>query len=406
MRIEDILILELCKKDKNRTRIEDILQKSKINIDRLISRIDKHLIRPHVLNELVRYSMPASMKSVIASAAKEAVLKTILFNQMIQKEFSRIQAVLTDHGVECVLMKGLSLDFSGLRMVGDIDILIREKDLPVADKLVSLVDYNYVGDIMNPLVRKEEKKDIALQLHWNNQFQYYNKKNALLLELHTNFFERSRVYEFDLDELLNNINIFWNSRVWNEKLRSFVLCNEDLLSLMCLHTALKRAPYSNQFVLRNALDIADLIRQGIEWERVLKVAGQLGISSFVLFSLELSRRLLDVEVPEQVIIDLGGYCSTGQRLCMAIHLRCFHDLESSWFVYTRLYKLLVPFVYQKKWMPRLKSILFVDVLLPKRSAMADFFHMKRDNPLVYATYILNPVRWLILIARRIMALFR
>ncbi|MBP7735421.1 MAG: nucleotidyltransferase family protein [Spirochaetes bacterium] len=405
MKIEDILIVELCKKRKNIALIENILQNSKINLGRFLSKVDKHLVKPVVLSELVKYHLPEPMKSEISAAAKEAVLNTVLLNQMILKECTRIQTALADHGIECVLIKGLSLDFTGLRTVGDIDILVREKDLLAANKLVTLVDYNYVGDIMNPLVRKEEKKNIALQMDWNNQFQYYNKKNALLLELHTNFFERSRVYEFDLDGLLNNINIFWDKRLWNEKLRSFVLCNEDLLLLMCLHTALKRAPYSNQFVMRNALDIADLIQQGIDWDRVLMISGQLGVSSFVLFSLKLSRRLLDLEVPEHIITDLNGQCTSGQRLCVTIHLGCFHDLVSSWFICTRLYKLLAPFVYQKKWMPRLKGILLIDLLFPPKRTMASFFKLKWDNPFVYATYLLNPIRWTILIVRRIIAFF-
>ncbi len=406
MRIEDILILELCKKTKNRTLIEDILRRSCFNCDYFLSTIDRHLIEAVVLDEIIKYSMPEQLKKRIAAVAREAVLHTVLHNQMLKKELLSICTILMEHGIECILMKGLSLNFTGIRTVGDIDILIKEKDLLGADKIVALLDYYYVGDTLNPLVRKNEKKAIALQLDWNNQFQYYNSTKKTLLEVHTNFFERSRVYMFDLDKLLDNINIFWANKVWNENLQSFVMCSEDVLLLMCLHAALKRAPYANQFVVRNILDIAFLIERGLDWDRVMDVSTALGISSFILFSLKLSNSLLDVAIPLYVLDDLAEHCTSGQMLCNRIHFRCFHDLESSWFVYTRLYKMLAPFVYQKRWIPRLKNIFLIDLFFPPKRTMARFFNLEWDNPLVYATYMLNPIRWLILVVRRMRAFFR
>ncbi len=401
MRIEDILVLELCKRKKNRGIIEDILQNSKINIDSFLSRIDRHLIRPFILNELVRYAMPEQMKTRITAAAREAVLEAVLRNQMLKKEYSMIQKILEHHGIECVLLKGLSLDFSGIRTVGDLDILVREKDLLAADKLVPLAGYDYVGDILNLLIKKNERKDISRQLAWNNQFQYHNTKNALLLELHINFFERSRGYKFDLGSLLDSINAFWDRKKWNGKLGTYVLCNEDLLLLMCLHTALKRAPYANQFVLRNLLDIAGLVEEGIDWDRIVAESIALNVSSFVLFALTLTARLLDVEVPEKILHDLHDHCLPGEKFSNAIHLRCLHDLGASRLFYSNFYKLLIPFVYQKKWLPRIKSILLLDLLFPPKRTMARFFKLKADNPLIYATYLLNPLRWLYLIAKRI-----
>ncbi len=405
MRIEDTLVLGICKKKKDRVVIENILQK-KIDVDLLLGRIDKHLIKPFVLQELVKYSMPEQVKSTITAAAREAVIETALRNQMLRKEYAGIQAVFKEHGIECILMKGFSLDVSGIRTVGDLDILVKEKDLLVADKIVPLLSFEYVGDILNPLIRKEEKKNISLQINWNNQFQYYKKKNAVLLELHTNLFERDRAYEFDLNRLLDSIDLFWNRKQWNEILQTYVLSNEDLLLLMCLHTALKRSLYSNQFVLRNCIDIAGLVEREIDWDRVAAVSRDLDISSFVLFSLTLSARLLDVEVPDEILRVLDGHCTSGQRLCNAIHLRSFHDLGPSVLVYSNLYKFLVPFVYQKRMIPRLKRLFLLDLLFPPKRIMARFFKLSVENPLVYATYLLNPLRWVCLIGKRIISCFK
>lgn len=406
MRMEDALICELCKSVSNRTVIEDILARESLNIELVLARTNKHLVMPLVLSRLMKYPLPERIGSRIASSARQAVLETALRNQLLKKEHARIRQILEKHGIEYILMKGLSLDFTGMRTMGDLDILVRERDLLHADKLVPAAGFEYVGDILNPLLKDNEKKDIAKQLDWNNQFQYYNRQNRILLELHTNLFERSRVYDFDLTQLLDNIGIFWSRKRRDPALGAYVLSNEDLLLLMCLHTALKRSPYSNRFILRNILDIAALVERGIDWMIVAATSRDLNLSSFVYFSLRFSRELLGVEIPDGIIDELYGHCTAGEKMIAGIHFKCFRDLGSNRLVFSNLYKILVPFVYQKKWLPRIKRLLLVHLLFPPKRTMAAFFNIKAESPLVYATYLLNPIRLLYLIGRRIAAFFK
>jgi hypothetical protein len=406
MRIEDALILELCKKNKNTHFIEESLRRRNIHLKYVFRITNRHLIQPFALNELLKHLPAGKVKDTVAVAAKRAILEVTIRNQLLKREFFRVKSILEDHGIEYMLLKGLSLDFSGIRIIGDLDILVREKDLLHADKLVTNAGFSYVGDILNPLIKNNEKKDINKQLDWNNQFQYYNTEKQLLLELHTNLFERSRAHDFDLDVLLNGIDLFWNGKRWNEDLQSYVFCNEDQLILMCLHTALKRSPYANQLVLRNLLDIRALIERNIDWNRLVGTSHCLHISPFTLFSLSLARTLVGVEIPDSALRELLSHCTRAQKFLNSIHLKSFHGLDSNDILYSNIFKIFMPFVYQKKLLPRMKRILLIPVVFPNRSVMAQRFHLHKDNPLIFATYLLNPFWWIFLLGKRIWHLFR
>jgi hypothetical protein len=406
MRIEHTLALELCKKKRDARLIQEIACDPGFNYEYFLITLNRHLVLPAALNELVRYSFPGPIKGKVGAAAKNVVLGTTLQNNMIKNEFFSIKTVLEKQDVDFVLMKGLSLDFSGIRTIGDLDILVREKDILVADRLVRGTGFEYAGDAMNLLIKEEEKGDISRQLDWNNQFQYVNRKNRLLLELHTNLFERSRAYIFNLDPLLDNIEMFWENRTWNNSLGSYVFSRDDLLILMCLHTALKRSLYSNTFILRNLVDIGALIGPGIDWNVVLSRSRVLNVSSFILFSLSLAVQLLEEEVPGAVMDTLRHDCTRGEKYLVALHLKCYHDLESSWLVYTNLYKILASFVYQEKWLPRIKRLLLLPVLFPPRSKMAEIYHITMTNPLIYCAYLAHPFRLIGLLLKRIAGLFR
>ncbi|MBN2158533.1 MAG: nucleotidyltransferase family protein [Spirochaetes bacterium] len=404
MKMEHMLSVELCRKKPNRQLVENVVRAAGFNRDYFFHILHRHMVMPAALERLLQYSLPEPMKRSMASAAKEVVLGTTLFNNMIKNELFRIRSILKGGGIEYILMKGLSLDFSGIRTIGDLDILVREKDLLAADRLVREGGFEYVGGMLNPLIKDSEKNDLSSQLGWNNQFQYINPKNRLLLELHTNLFERGRAYLFNLDPLLDAIGSFWENRTWDGALGCHVFSMDDRLILMCLHTALKRSPYANMFVLRNLTDIAAIIERGVDWENVVSRARAMRVVSFLLFSLAFAVRILGTDVPGAVLEGLRAECGGGERLLVALHLRCFHNLESSRLLYSQLYKILAPFVYQKKWLPRMRQAFLIPVLFPSRWRMSGIYRVRKDSPLIYFTYLLNPFRWIYLSVRRLIRL--
>jgi len=393
MRIEEKLVLELCRIQKDADNIEKFGSAPAFNWDYFFTILDKHMILPIALNELIKYNLPSRTKKILSLATKNAVVGTALLNSMIKDELLKIKSVFTLEGIDFILMKGLSLDFNGLRTIGDLDILVRYKDLPAADMIIRNSGYYYVGDKINRFIKKNEKKNISLQLDWNNQYQYKNQKNMLLLELHTNLFERERAYElFDLNNIWDSIELIWDNRIQDKTLNCYFFSTEDQLILMCLHTAIKRSLYSNTFILRNLLDINNLIEREIDWNRFLLRIQQMNISSLILFSLTLTSRLTGSRIPETIHNELKLSSTKSERFLVQLHLKCFHNFESSGMFYSNIYKIISPFIYQKRILPRIKAIMLFPVFFPPRTRMAQLYNISENNPLIFLTYFVNPVR--------------
>jgi hypothetical protein len=298
-------------------------------------------------------------------------------------------------------MKGLSLDLYRLRAFGDLDVLVRKEDLTNAIELLHRLDYAYfVGSSLERLLTSREKSNISLQLSWNNHYQLRNARTGLLLELHTNLFQRARVYVEDLDTLLDNIDLFWEGKRYDAEMKCFTLSREHSLLLMCLHNAINRSPSNNRFLFRTCADIDMLIDRGVKWDGFVEACHRLRCAPWVYFSLLLTEQLLDTGIPADVLAALKNDCTRWQLYLIDVHLRCLRSLRFSSIFYSKLYRFLNPFVFGRRWKDRIKWLLLLPILFPPRRQMARNFNVREDSPVVYLTYLLNPLRWLYLVATR------
>ncbi len=394
---EEKLVLELCKKSPDDSLISSIISRDIFDWEYFIDSIRKHKTAPYILERLLKYPLPSQIKKLLSSKCKREITEALHNRKVIQKELSLINAVFKHVGIEFILMKGLSFSYSNVRVMGDLDILVREEDLIKAIDELRKFNYLYVGYILNQLLNSKERKDINLQLSWNNHLQLKNLKNGLLLELQTNLFERSRAYLENLDTLLDNIDSFWSHKKYNESLNCFTLSNDNLLLIMCLHCAIKRSPANNTFVLRTIIDIDNLIDSGVNWDNFIETSIRFNVANFVYFSLLLAQGLIDTTIPEFVLRRLKGKCSKRQLLLTNVHLHCVNSLSRNSLVYSKLYKFCSPFIYGKSWKDRLKWLFFIPVIFPSRKNMARYFHLRENSPFIYFTYLLNPFRWLYMI---------
>lgn len=401
MRDEEILILEICKRKGNNSTITRLLKNNTIDWQYFLETISKHKIAPLVLEKLLEFPLLQSQKKLFNNRHKEEILKTMLNSKILRTEMTRIIDILQRSNIECILLKGLSLDFSHLRTIGDLDILIRQENLLNAFNLLGQIDYVYIGNIINHHLISKEKNHFDLQLSWNNQFQLYYERTGLLLELHTNLFERSRVYVEDLDTLLDNIDLFWKEKRYDKNLNCFTLSRNHSLLLMCLHNALKRSPSKNTFILRTILDIDNLIEMGVEWDNLIETSLKLDIGPFVYFSLLMTQKLFDRKIPEDVLTALKNNWTIWQLFLTNVHLKCFNSLYTSSILYSNMYNFLCPFVFGRRWKDRIMWIFLIPVLFPPRWKMAQHFNLKMDSPFIYFTYLLNPFRWIYIILRNV-----
>jgi hypothetical protein len=401
MRVEDRLLLELCRSAPDGARVCVCASDGALDWERFVELAEAHQVAPLALERLLRLpvSLPPEDKEDLAAYSRETIAATVIHNRALAVELRRILDVLVKHDIPTVLMKGLSLPDAEIRVMGDLDILVTDADLPRAIAALREIDYIYVGHILNRELTEGERLDLDLQRRWNNQYQLHHEPTGTLLELHTNLFERERVFTVNLDALLDRIDLFRQAARWDDTLGCRVFSAEHALLLMCLHVAIKRSPANNMFCLRNLVDIDRLAAADVDWQRFTEAVIALRVAPFVSFSLRLARQLLGTEVPEQVARSLWRACTPAQRLLVRIHAKSVQTLAASAPFSAALYRILSPFIFQARVRDRLMWLFLIPILFPPRWKMSQKFGIREDSPLIYAAYLLNPFRWLFLLLR-------
>lgn len=392
MNREDTLILALCRNDQKKAGC--ILQDRAIHWPSFYKSIKQHKIVPLILHRLQDYELPQPEKKTIKTMYKRSLISTMEDHTILKKEWERINTLFTNTGIECLLLKGLTLNSSYHRIIGDLDILIRKRDLVQAAALLVKNGYINATGSLHPYLSDSEKKNSLLSMYWNNEFQFYNKDNGLIIELHINLFQHKRVFIEDLSLFLENVEIFWSEKSYSEKFGGYVLSKENLLLLYCLHTAIKRAPGKNTFILRNVVDIHLLINEHPCWDTIIDKALFLKITPFLYFSLLLTRKLMKTDIPCNVLRGLRNGCSKEELFLVRIHLRCVKNLARSSLLYSLIYRILSSFVFNTDPLQKLKWSLFIPIFAPSRHKLANDFKLDINSPLIYFAYIVNPFRLL------------
>jgi len=418
VRDEDRLVLELCKNDGSGSVIRDLVQLDNVDWAYFLHVIDMHEIAPLVLSRLTDFALPAGAATLLSSAAKEEIVKAAVTRSTMRSELAKVQAAFKEEGIECILLKGLSLDFTGLRTIKDLDILVREERIIEAIRTLNKIKYDYVGHSRTSYLKREESKmlleaiqnsalnrkkrsEVVSALSWNNHYEMLNREKNLLLELHTNLFQRQRRYIENLETLLDHIDLFWEHKRYDPKLNCFTLSNEHSLLLMSVHMAINRSPANNTFILKLAVDIDNLVGRGVRWEAFTDATCQMGVEPFVLFSFLQIQNLLGTPIPELCLHRLQQNCTNSQLFMIRIHLKCLQSLDSYRLFYSKMCMVLKPFIFGGRLIDRLKWIFLMPILFPPKGKMAVIFSLREDSPLVYFTYLLNPFRWIYLIFKSI-----
>ncbi len=399
VRKEERLVLALCRSDVPAADVQSLLACGDLDWNFFLSTIARHQVEATVLSRLVGFPLPERARFSLLARAREAVAAAMRSRHVITSELDRIGDAFRETNIGFVLMKGISLDASGLRDTGDLDLLVRDDDLLDAVSVLRTLGYAYVGAERDPFLNPRERTRLELQLPWNNQYEMYHPEHRLLVELHTNLFQRRRAYRENLDPLLDRIDRFREAGRYDEAIGARVFSAEHLLLLMCLHNALKRAPYRRAFILRTLIDIESLAGKIEDWNGFADAAVRFGVAPFVFFSLTMARDLLSAPVPPAALGELRRNCSRAQRLLMKLHLGCLVTLNRFSMLHCKLYETLIPVVFGRSRWDRIGGLLLVPILFPPKWRMAMFFRIHRDSPLIWLTYPLNPLRWMLLLAR-------
>jgi hypothetical protein len=201
-----------------------------------------------------------------------------------------VLGALRDADILVIPLKGVHLAESvygniALRPMSDVDILVRESDLSGAsDRLIEL---GY-----GPFWHSRMEAEIEMVMH----LPPISKSGTVPVEVHWSINSPRSPFKVDIAGLWQRARPATIAGVEVQ-----ILAPEDLLLHLCIHTS-----YSHRFIqgLKALCDISETLRHyrdQMDWEQVQYRSNQWGANRCVYLTFYLTRELLGVTVPKQVL---------------------------------------------------------------------------------------------------------
>ena len=288
----NLLLLNCIRASLRGTLSQDYARKlfdGAVEWDRLLNDARQSNTDPLLYYTLKEANVDGLLPGRVISELKTAYCFAFVHNVFYYRELSDILNSFQSSGIQTIILKGAALaetlypDIS-LRPFGDIDLLIRSRDLPEAQDRLQCLGYG-------------ENTDREFYQGYRERFEehFIYRKNAhipVYVELHTSLppFVSARGLE---------VGGFWDRAVVAQigEVDSLVLSEEDTVLHLCVHI------FKHNFSTRLLwlYDLALLILRhgkGINWKLMEKRARKLGIHRVVGLALDQVRRILDVSVPQ------------------------------------------------------------------------------------------------------------
>lgn len=261
---KEVQLMLYCARVSMDTSIQGKLQellRLPLNWNYIIEQSRYHEILPLLYFNIQKIRKQHFSKSIFA-ILKNSYYATLIKNMYLWREFCHIQDEFNKAGIKVIPLKGIILAETlyhnlGLRPMVDIDILVKEGDLSLAEKQLQLLGYqkhlenlpeSYWLKYRHHFPFYSPHKNINLEVHWALAPPHPNKLNL------KETWERSHIQIISQKEILT-------------------LSAEDILLSLCLHICRKIT--SLQYLkLKNLCDINELIlqSQNLDWDYVINKA--------------------------------------------------------------------------------------------------------------------------------------
>lgn len=381
---EEAVIVELA---ANRlTKAQMVVDTCPIDLELIIGLAERHRVSAKVLQRLSSINLPEQLRQPAVAAAQQIIMLTMASNRQIRLELKDVAKALRESEIDFLVIKGMAIDDSDVRRTSDLDILIHEQDLSQAFSCLKAAEYRYVP---SDRLKKVEVLDPTKQLRWNHEFKFLSRNSDLSVEIHTNLLERNRVRLEGIADFLDNSGLFWEQKEWNRQLGCYIPSPEASLALLCMHSATKRSPANDTYILRHAHDILLLLERGIDDERFLNLCDSWSIDYFAYVGLYLARISMDSDLPQKLVTTIRARLPRSSLRLGEIHIRCYRGLGTSSPYYRFLYSLLMPFAIGGGIG---KSITwYFRALFPTRRNQEIRYGIHRNSPLILTTYVFGPI---------------
>lgn len=327
--------------------------------------------------------------------ASMAVISLEQDNTRLKRALHKTISVIAEKFDEPVVLKGESLSLGGVRDSGDVDLLIPESDIIPVISLLESQGYTYVGFDRNMHIKMKEYRDWEALLKWSNQFEFREPETGSLVEIHTSFFEKGRVYDEDLSSLHANIPLFLkdSSRDSTSGLR--FLCLEDRLLLLALHVVLKRTPVKRQFILRHVLDYRVLARTGLDWRRVAERAELFGITFYLSSMIHLCERFTGPIAPTGLLESLDSRLRARELWLRSRFTGCLIDINQYNSIQIFAFRYTAPFILKGTLRARLKAFFIVGLFMPSTYRLTQAYGFPGRSAIVAVLLVLEPLRFVL-----------
>jgi hypothetical protein len=169
--------------------------------------------------------------------------------------------------------------------MSDVDLLVRKTDLACVEEKLLELDYG-----------SSRRFEIEVESAMHHHLPTFTKPGAVPVEIHWTIAHPTAPFNIDVDGLWHRARPATIAGV-----KTLVLAPEDLLLHLCLHIS-----FHDRFTvgLKPFCDIAETLRYyrgEMDWEQLQLRARQWGAGKCVYLTLHLTRELLAIPVPDEVL---------------------------------------------------------------------------------------------------------
>jgi len=243
-----------------------------------------HRVIPFLYSQLVS-SSEITVPPAVLENLKHFYLHTIQLNMLMTSELISLYETLTARGIPAIPYKGPILaqvlyNDIKCRQYDDLDILVHREDVHTVREILLLEGY-HPDQFMTP---SQESTFMKSQHH----YRFSHRTLGFDVEIHWEI--SPRIYSFNLDLA----NVWERAKPVTLSGRNVLsLSPEDMLLILCEHGTRhywKRLSW--------ICDIARLIELNeMDWNCLLKEAGQIGSERVLLLGISLAKNLFDIDLP-------------------------------------------------------------------------------------------------------------
>lgn len=255
--------------------------------ERLVSRGGR---RSHpLLGHRLRGRLPEAVQARLDGALRS----NLLHNLLLIRDLTTISRDFRARGISLLLLKGLHLALQaypqpGLRVVGDLDLLIRPAQLDEAEASLSSLGFKAVRPF---------RHQAMFESH-HHLYPYVNPKTGTMVELHWSFGGRSRLADpAEVDGVWRrsaDLELPGGERV-------AVMAAEHLLAYLVLHSSHQHRYEFGPSFLADITAVMRVYGTTLDWVEFLRRVQAWGCGKGTYLTLRICRDHLGSEVPDSVL---------------------------------------------------------------------------------------------------------